>query len=922
MFRLEKLEVVHWDFWQRLVLPLDAAIVTIVGPNGSGKTTLLDALRTLLALDCSKKRDYKRYVRRNGEDFCWLRGVVDNRRQPSGKRPFWPPFSSDTVTLACRIEKKGGDWTRHYLIAEGDTPIEALHASATPLGVREYQQVLHGAGLTPAIGQVLSLEQGQTDKLCELSPKALLDLVFQVFGDREVLDRYQEARQHQEATRRELVELEAQLDRLQLKIKNTELDVANYQTWCRLNDDRNRLFGEIRPRLEYHLLGDSILKGSSQIIGMQREWRSLLAEKTALQARPPQAEADLAAAETRRSAALAEEQRAIEAQAPINREAGKLEGLLGERDRLLRLAREAGGNPEVIVRQQGEAETRRDALRLELAGWQGEQRELEAVIAALASGQRAEPGDIRNFRAALDAAAIAHDLLVNLVEITDTGWQKAVEALLAPYAHLVVLHRERDAEAAFALGEKHKYRHFIVPERSEPTLPAPGCVAEVVHFRRPVPGWIDRLLDRTQRVEDAHAGARLPRAQDWVTRSGYLRERRGGRHAAPEFARFGAARLAAVQAQLAELAPRIAGHEAGIAECEQTIATCRARLAGETATQNLAARAAEFAAAEIQMTSLDSRRHQVRENLNHTRQQRDTADDAWRKAERAVEDISSQLQDVVKRLAEKANKPARLQQAERLKSLRCSRRTLPVNWLEETANAEIAREWESLAAIDREIHKIERDLAEKAWITDAGILVTRDKLRADAARQGEELAERQRDNRMAEAQTTAAREQYVHVLRATVRRYARNLRTLGEMASIKVEAELPLLADDDLALAQAALSVKFDFDEKGFMGLNDGDASGGQQVMKSLILLIALMMEESHPGGFVFIDEPFAHLDIVNIDRVAGFLKATQAQYLLTTPVTHNVNVHDPSLLTLVTFKKQPGEPWAPRVGVLVRDTE
>ena len=45
------------------------------------------------------------------------------------------------------------------------------------------------------------------------------------------------------------------------------------------------------------------------------------------------------------------------------------------------------------------------------------------------------------------------------------------------------------------------------------------------------------------------------------------------------------------------------------------------------------------------------------------------------------------------------------------------------------------------------------------------------------------------------------------------------------------------------------------------MGLNDGDASGGQQVMKSLILLIALMMEESHPGGFVFIDEPFAHLE-------------------------------------------------------------
>lgn len=921
MFRLEKLEVVHWDFWQRLVLPLNAAIVTIVGPNGSGKTTLLDALRTLLALDCSKKRDYKRYVRRNGEDFCWLRGVVDNRRQPSGKRPFWPPFSSDTVTLACRIEKKGGEWMRHYLIAEGDTPIEALQGNATQLGVREYQQVLHGAGLTPAIGQVLSLEQGQTDKLCELSPKALLDLVFQVFGDREVLDRYQEARQHQEAMRRELVELETQLERLQLKIKNTELDVDNYQTWCRLNDERARLFSETRPRLEYHLLGDSVLKGSSQIIGMQREWRALLAEKKAWQARRPQAEADLAAAETRRTAARNAEQRAIDAQAPINREAGKLEGLLDERDRLLRLAKEAGGNPDAIVRQQGESERLRNALNLELAGWQNQQRELEAVIAALASGQRAEPGDIRDFRTALNSAGIAHDLLVDLVEITDTDWQKAVEALLSPFAHLVILHREHDAEAAFALGEKHKYRHFIVPERSEPTLHAPGSIAEVVYFRRPVPGWIDKLLDRTQRVEDAHAGARLPRAQDWVTKNGYLRERRGARHAAPEFARFGAARLAAVQTQLAELSPRIAGHKTRIAECDQTIATCRAHLAGESATQTLAARAAEFAAAEAQMTDLEQRRLKIRDDLNLTRRQREAADETLHEAKRTVENIATQLVEIDKRLAEKANKTARLEQAKRLQTLRRSRRTLPAGWLDETANADIAREWESLAAIDREIQKIERELTEKTWITDAGILITRDKLKADAVKQGDELAERQRDNQMAETQTTAAREQYVHVLRATVRRYARNLRTLGEMASIKVEAELPLLADDDLALNQAALSVKFDFDEKGFMGLNDGDASGGQQVMKSLILLIALMMEESHPGGFVFIDEPFAHLDIVNIDRVAGFLKATQAQYLLTTPVTHNVNVHDPSLLTLVTFKKKPGEPWAPRVGVLVRDT-
>jgi chromosome segregation protein len=107
MFRLTNLEVINWDYWQRFTVPLDASIVTIVGPNGSGKTTLLDALRTLLALDCSKKRDYKRYVRRNGESFAWLRCVVDNSRPiNSSKRPFGLPYTNDQITLACRIDKK------------------------------------------------------------------------------------------------------------------------------------------------------------------------------------------------------------------------------------------------------------------------------------------------------------------------------------------------------------------------------------------------------------------------------------------------------------------------------------------------------------------------------------------------------------------------------------------------------------------------------------------------------------------------------------------------------------------------------------------------------------------------------------------------------------------------------------------------
>ena len=36
--------------------------------------------------------------------------------------------------------------------------------------------------------------------------------------------------------------------------------------------------------------------------------------------------------------------------------------------------------------------------------------------------------------------------------------------------------------------------------------------------------------------------------------------------------------------------------------------------------------------------------------------------------------------------------------------------------------------------------------------------------------------------------------------------------------------------------------------------MNDGEASGGQQVMKSLVLLIGLLKSEDGSGGFVFIE--------------------------------------------------------------------
>ena len=926
MFRVLSLELVHWDYWQRVNLPLDESIVVISGPNGSGKTTLLDALRTLLAQDCSKKRDYKRYARKSNQPYTWLRGVIDNRRGSGSNgrtHPFFP-LLADQVTLACRIEKKGGDWSREYCVAEGDVAIETLAAAAQWLGVREYARRLEHAGLSRAIARVLSLEQGQTDKLCEYSPRELLDLVFHVFGDKAVLERYQEARDHQRQTALELRELEGQLQRLGAEVEKLNGQVNRYREWRRLSDERVMLVAEALPRLAYHETQESIRMGRVHLSGKRREYATLKAELTALDLRLPDlrvaasAAADAVQAGERELARLQQEKDAA------NHRKTRAATLLERRTELIEAAQLAGAMDAAALTR--ELETRRnrdDHLRLEIRPLRDRLKDLDERLARLLRGERADPAEVHALRDALHAEGIAHTLLPEVVEVLDESWQIAVEALLQPYRHLVLLAQAEDQSRAFVIGERLRYRHFIVPERAVPSAPTSGSLLEAIRFTAPAPPWLIHLLDRTQRVADAAAGARLPRGQDWITRDGYLRERRGGRHAGTAGERhFGRARLAALEAERTETAGRIATLEGQQQKVHGEIAGFNSALSGAHAPAELAARSEEFARAEREQKAAAADLAALIEKQNAAFAARQQADVARETAVRHLDREEAKRAPLQKTLTDAANRPAREEQARRILHLRQQRIAMPSAWKDRAANTALAAKWDSAAAVKREIERIETRLREDDWITDANIVALRDLRSEDYARQNVEHERRQTENRRASDQTDAARGAYIEVLRHTLRSYGHNLKALGKLAEVAVQPMAPHLENDDATLAQAGLDIRFDFDQKGFAGMNDGEASGGQQVIKSLILLIALMMDDARPGGFVFIDEPFAHLDIVNIDRVAGFLKATRAQYLITTPITHNVNVYDPAMLTLVTYKKKPNEPWAPRIARLVRQAD
>lgn len=932
MFHIKSLELVHWDYWQRIKnIPLDAKIITIAGQNGSGKTTLLDALRTLFGLDCSMGRTYKHYARHSGQQSAWLRAVVDNK--PSGRqlsnRPFRHSgfFADDEVTLFCQVQKNGGDWKRQYLMRPGNVEIEEVTDATDWLGVENYKKRLASAGLSPAMSKVLALEQGETDKLCEYAPRQLLDLVFQVFGDKEVLDAYDEAKRHQRDTETELKRFEAELETSRINLEGLRLRVANYHQWEDLHKEKRELQEDVLPALEYH---EAREKAAFTSRNLKEARKPLLAADSILAEKRQQLAAQQRALTEAQKQETQLEQEATELASrltQVNQKLKPLESLIEQKDRLQKLAADAGADLAEVANQLNEKEAelakqkqQRDNIAAKIAG------ELATISALQGKSAMPEPEAQRQMRRALRDEGIAHAMLSDIVEVTDPKWQGAVEGVLGGYASVVLLEKAKDAPAAYRLAEKERYRHFIVPDCVEAPVVKDASLLSVVRFSGKAPGWLIDQLERIERVDSVDAGFKSD-CDEWITPDAYHRERRGGRSlfVEPSRYRFGSAgktqRLEAIQKSLPALEAQEDALTLAISKLAAEVGALKGRIAGVDAAKELAARQAEFEEATRALQPLKAERLEVGARLGELSMltknatvARTRADTVWQNARMALSEAEAGM-----RLNNRRTIEQRLEHAKALLALRKSWRDVPTNWKNAGWRGDLVAKHQNAHQVNLRLSSLDHALARDDWEQDNTVIDQYARLNDQLSGRQSETEERRYQNNRAIEATANARGAYIERLRYTIKTYSKNIKELGELAGIDVQADPVRLENDDVQLAQAGLHVRFKFDGKDQIGMNDGEASGGQQVMKSLVLLIGLLKSEEGSGGFVFIDEPFAHLDIRNIQLVGEFLKNTDAQYLMTTPLTHNTDVYDPSELTLITSKKKKDVQWAQPIFVLQR---
>ncbi|MEB3223235.1 MAG: AAA family ATPase [Candidatus Sericytochromatia bacterium] len=923
MFKILRLSFSNWDCWRPVSVPLDEPIVMLAGPNGSGKTTFLDGIRIILnAPRLSTKRRRNKYMR-DKRQMTVVSALVSNYESEVG-RPFrCLNILEDHVTLACVLVPAAGSVESRYVILPGDAPfsdIQAAYAQNKLYGPGEYSDILFKAGVSRSLLSILAIEQGETNKLCERTPQELFTYVMQIKGQRQVFDRYQEAK---DSYHKALADLDEQTKRLgveQATLEKLERQKREFDLFT----DRHRQVGHYRttllPLAEYKdVLGDLKRLGPDLENGQQR-LEALKADREALKAfhaREIEGKARLTAELTdarARGQAMDHDRKAAMGEGrDMDLALGRLEGVRQVAERVLEEDMEAL-EADVAVAEEALGDARARLNRVE-----EQRKELLGVLASLQKGQVVYPPFVDGMRETLRAADIPATLVAEALEVTDPHWQVAVESVVGGDRFNWIVTPQHHV-AALELARRNRYRHYMCEPSREPALTArAGSALAAVKVLDPrVPRWILERLNDTALVDDVQAAkAAIGRFQAAITADGYKVDRRGGifvgvrpgecflgQLGVSARAEEGLKRLEELEEEAREIKRDMQLYTRELAERRQAVADQTKRQEWEALRPEYDSITARREAWQARITELEQALSAAQEEIIQKAQAAANADRDASQAEHDMARLQRELDALQAQLASRGPQ---------LAALEATRRRL------EDAIPAGARTPEALASVPLpdvvrlRINEMESELARYAGCTDAAIVTLWEKQAENVQAQETFVTRRLREVNEGETELKACRMSYIRLVEQVLGDYRENALRLAEKANIRLHMELPTFSPEDDGIEKAGVHVQVAYDGKDLRPLSDPDLSGGQKVIVSLLLLMALTDGDGGAGpGFFILDEPFAHLSVERIDEVGDFLKASSAQFILTTPTTHNHNVFNPARLTITLFKKPHHENLAP----------
>jgi chromosome segregation ATPase len=522
-------------------------------------------------------------------------------------------------------------------------------------------------------------------------------------------------------------------------------------------------------------------------------------------------------------------------------------------------------------------------------------------------------------RETLRHSDIPATLVAEALEVVDSRWQVAVESIVGGDRFNWIVNSEHHL-GAMEVARRAKYRHYMVePARELPPTPRAGSALSAVKvLDKRVPRWILDKLNDTALVDDVSAGkASLGKFNAAITVDGYKVDRRGGifigvrpgecylgQMGVATRAKEGLGRLDEIEEEAKSVKQELTLYTRELAERRQAIADQQKRLEWEEKRPEYEQIVAQRDAWQAKLANLEGELKLLREMMVSQGQKLSAAD---RDAQQAENELARGQREIDTLTASLANR------GPQLRSIQATIQRMESQLPEAQRTPEVLKQVPVPDVVRLRIQEMGRELEMYPGHQDGSIVLLYEKQAENVHAQESFVNRRLGEVHSGEDELKACRLSYIRLVEQVLDEYKAHALQLAATANINLHIELPKLSAEDDGIEKAGLHVQVAYDGKDLRPLTDPDLSGGQKVIVSLLLLMALVDGDGGAGpGFFILDEPFAHLSVERIDEVGDFLKNSRAQFILTTPTTHNHNVFNPAKLTITLFKKPHNETQAP----------
>lgn len=861
-------------------------ITLFLGENGSGKTTRMRALQLLLGVRHVPQLDTFLFPK---SEFAFVRGIANNRPDSSGKRPFANLLSTyeDSVTLACLLERRGG-WERTYYILPGDTFVPEPGMKVDKMHVfryEEYRRALSALGFRDALFNLLQMGlKGVPDELIN-SPEQRFQFFFKLSGQKEIWDRYQQAKRDWHESRERMIALTEEVQQRKAKLAE----------WGAIIEAAKR-----RRALENEIAALQALRVHATWRQHQRDLRHyeadqatatqdrerLQREQLALQVERDTFHDELAEWQERRAAWRRDREAARLAEAAADRQLAVAETHRSQQQVKV-AALEA--LPFVSLPTAANAYSEADNTYLlalsQVRAHEAEEQELRDTQRALTENRTQLPEEVTAFLRALEQARISGLLVAHSVEVTDVSWLRACEGALAGERFTVVVDNHAQYVPAKRIAQDLHYRFYVSrPNPHEGTQPHPDSLWHaVVVTNESAVGWVYSRLAHIRRVDSIAEGDRLAeQGVVTITREAYLQEPRGGRSVwrpdhelvCGQTAR--SARLRSIREQLQRLEANLISDRAALHGAEERRSEAQRLLEQAKAIASLPQERehlAELVAAYEKQALAAAAAESV---YATTAAQESSWDEQAQQYTRRESELASQERDMSGRLAEAAN---RLSSANRgyntthaaIQRFRAETPELPE--LDEDARVVFDADDLPSDQYEQQIREREAELA-KLPAQERDIpedLYLRERTRLSHS-DGELTSMRARIQDQEELFRRAQHDFEEHVTHLFSTRMARHFRDYCKYANGRGNVQLMHDADDHWAL-----NVSVGYHGKPMEPLEIAPLSTGERIFTGLYMVLsALRAADAEP--LLILDELFGTLDKANGLLVLQRLRETGAQ--------------------------------------------